>query len=197
MNRKAWSICMILMFLSSAAAAQFNPGIEAFYSNMTIFDAKNQNGGGGTLLFDLNSDIKALLRGTYTFYNDTRTVDLIEYDVTYFQMTGMFGLEYDPPVNFLSAYRLVWRNSLLLGYSRTGVTAENEKNRWEADDSGFAAALNTGMGYNYSQHLQLFVDVGWHHSFYRGILEDSNIFGVQVLAGVRCLLAGARTLEGY
>lgn len=66
-----------------------------------------------------------------------------------------------------------------------------------AEDSGFAMALNTGIGYNLTQHIQLFADAGWQHSFYQGDLNDSNISGFQVFAGVRYSLSGSKSLEDY
>jgi len=188
-------ICFI-MLISSAVKTEGSYVIEAFYANDTIIDAKNQNGGGVSLLYCINDRLKAILRGTYTSYYDTRVHNALEYDVTYSHMVLLAGIGYEPPIDLLERYRLTWRNSILLGYSKTEVKADAVK-EYSSSDSGIAIAVNTGLGYNLTQNVQFFAEAGLHNSFYYGDLEDAKIYGVQFFAGVCYSLSGTRSLGDY
>ncbi len=196
MSKKIWILFCVIIFFKSTAMAEGNLSFEAFYANVTIIDAKNQNGGGAGMLLDLNSQLKAVLRGAYTFHEEEKYYSGREYDVTYTHSTFLAGIMYEPPVDFLSKFRFKWRNSFLCGYSHTEVKAE-ELRDFSSDDSGPAMALNTGLSYVYSQSYQFFVEAGLHHSFYRYEMDDSMISGVQLLAGVRYSLSDSISLGDY
>ena len=181
---------MVLLY----SAAKANTGAEIYAANVNISDAKNQYGCGISIITDINRNIRAAARGIYTIYPDERSFMGSDYDVEYSYYTALLGVEYDPPVDFLSVRKLHWRNSVYCGYSHTEVKVKDLEDA-EADDSGIAFALNTGMGYDYTQHMQFFIEFGWHQSFYRDEFKDSKIYGGEVLAGVRFALFDIKRLE--
>ncbi len=192
MIQRIFFICCVVVL--SAINAMADVGAEIYGANVNIFDAESQLGGGGSLFVDINSDFKALARGTYTLFSDEKVTPTDIYVIDYSYYSILAGLEYEPEISLLSALRLHWRNSICFGFSRTGVDVEGQKSA-SAGDSGFAMAFNTGISFDVTRHFQVFLETGWHHSFYDGEFKDSRIYGVQVLAGARFAIFGSRGIE--
>ncbi len=191
MLKKIIISCCTALILSVATGA--DAAIEIFLSDVNIEDAKNQYGAGGSLAFNINADVRLLFRGSYTVSYGERTVWGTEYDLRFHHFTALAGMEYEPPFAFLSNNRLHWRNSILCGYSDTGIEVYNPVNS-SAGDSGFAIAFNTGMGFDCTQHIQVFAETGWHYSFYTGELRDYDISGIQFFTGVRYAFEGDKQI---
>jgi len=190
MLRRIIMLSFILFIFNQSASA--DTGVELFLANVNIQDAKTQYGGGCSVMTGIGQDLWILVRGTYTVYYDERTVWDTKYDITYSHFTCLAGIEYEPPVDTFVKYRLHWRNTVCMGFSSTEVEVDNGEKHSSAGDSGFAYAVNTGLGYDYSQLIQFFAEAGWHQSLYNGELNNSDIFGFQFFAGVRFAFSGNR-----
>lgn len=178
--------------LPTSSFANYYFDIYSAYVNAG--DAANQAGAGGALVIDITRDTKAMLRSTYTFNISDRTIAGTEYEATYTHFSSYAGIEFTPSIPFLESFRLKWRNTLLAGYSMTGVKVE-AGSQAESNDEGLSLSFLTGIGWEWKQHFTFFMDVGWHQSFYQNDFKNSRIYGIEAALGVRCALFPSRQIS--
>jgi len=128
----------------------------------------------------------------------------------------MGGIEILPPISILRKYRLFWRTSLLGGYSTSKIKynltfiPEFPYSRRNKESSGMALAVKTGILFDFTQHLSLFFDLGFHKSFYQessssalsvmlNTTDDkfgaNKVHGIMITGGVRVALFRNRDIE--
>lgn len=158
--------------------------IDLFPAYINAGDAKNQVGGGTALGIDVNHEIKAMYRLSCTFWPSSKKVAGVDVDANYFHLMNHLGFEYVPDIALLKQFGLEWRNSLFAGFSMTRVSLKTSPNA-DASDTGLSLLACTGLGYELTQHFSLFMDAGWHQSFYSSDFDKSKIYGIQGTFGVR------------
>jgi len=156
--------------------------IEPFAAYINAGDAKNQIGFGSNFGIDVADGFKIVYQSMYSLMKVKEEIASIPVTKDYSHMTQLLGIEYIPPIPFLSKMRLKWKNSLLTGYSSTKVKIDDSG---EAKDSGISALFLTGIEFDVSQHISPFIQAGWQHSFYFQDFKDSKIYGIQVIAGIK------------
>lgn len=176
-------MAVLFILTASPVPVMANYYIDLFPAFVNAGDAKNQFGAGLCLGIDLRPDIRALIRFTGTIRDSHTVISSIEYDSKYSHSMILAGLEYSPAIAFLDRFRLKWRNTLMAGVSRTDIAIDSSP-EIDADDSGLSVLIGTGLGYVITQHITLFLDGGWHQSFYSGDFSKSKIYGVQAGMGI-------------
>ncbi len=148
-------------------------------------DAETQYGFGGLLGLDFSRDISFVAKSLFT--EKSKKVDE---NITNRYIHNMFigGLGYGYRI---PAYRLVWRSSMLLGYSSTEIEVEG----YNQNDDGFCFEIATGIQWNATQHISPFIDVGYHQSYYVNELKDASIRGFQTMLGIRIHVFRVKTVD--
>ncbi len=187
---KAKFICMLL-FLSIAGSASARVAIEAAGAYTGAGDAENQLGGSAGIVLDMSDSFAAFLRTGYTtateYSNDPR-------ETVYGFVPTVLGVEYRQAVMNMPLY---WTVAGGAGISYIYVNrpkhygsyidfSESETLR----DYGIGVAAWAGMLYDATQRISLFVQAGYHYSYFQGDFSDYDVQGFQVLAGVRLNVIG-------
>lgn len=165
--------------------------VEGYGAYIGTKSAEWQYGGGGTLGFGLDENFGVLYRGMYTIYTATASSSNPQ-EESHSHMMHMAGLEYLLPLDMI---RCEWRSSIMMGFSMTTLSyAPTSGVEEEKMDMGPALAFWTGIQFNATQHLSPFVDIGFHTSFYTQSLEEKQILGLHIMAGVRFYIGGNRRI---
>ncbi len=181
----------VLLFLSIAGSASARISIDAAGAYTGAGDAENQMGGATGVVVNMSEEFAAFLRTGYTTAtknsNDPR-------ETVYGFVPTIIGIEYRQPVMNMPLY---WTLSGGAGLSYIYVNrpkhygsyidfSESETLR----DYGIGVAAWAGMLYDATQRISLFVQAGYHYSYFQGDFSDYDVQGVQVLAGVRLNVIG-------
>ena len=178
---------IILLLVGTASQSFASFYVDIMGAMVNADDADNQLGFGLGLGYVLNKDIDLYLRSTYTLSSDhANTPNEIDYN----HMTAMAGAAYMPRFSFLERFRLSWKNTFLVGYSRTKV--EMKATGDDIVGQGFSLGFLTGLQYDITQIISPFFDVGYHKSFYGGEAEDLSVHGFQFDLGVRFYFGHSR-----
>lgn len=184
-------ILLIIIGFSSASFANFYADLMGVM--ITGDDVDNQAGFGLGFGYALNQNIDLCLRGTYSMSTDHAN---LPNEINYEHITLMAGAAYIPNLSFLDRFRLSWKNTLLLGYSRSEVN--NKLIYKDISCQGFAFAVLTGIQYSATQIISPFFDIGYHKSFYNGQLNELSVHGFQFDLGVRFYFGHSRKYDtGY
>ncbi len=155
-------------------------------------DAETQYGYGFLLGIDIAKDFSFIAKGIMTEISENVN-DPDESNYSHDMFMGGMGYGYTIP-----AYRLVWRSSLLIGYSSTDIEERVSYVKSSANDSGICFEITTGIQWNATQHVAPFLDIGYHKSYYTSKLQDASIGGFQAMLGFRFYLFDVMSIdEGY
>jgi hypothetical protein len=183
-------ISFVLLFSATAMASMF---IDSYATFLGAGDAKYQYGGGAALGFTLNDRFNILYRGMYTLYNKNAT-NFNPIKKEYNHMMHILGAEY---VYHIDRFHLDWRSSLMAGFSKTTMDQVPRGGGLSTnlDDMGVAIALWTGIQFNATQNIAPFFDFGFHKSFFTSSLSHKNIWGINMMAGIRFYLGSHRNID--
>lgn len=189
------------MVTFAASSASSNIFFDVYYLYNNTGYAKTQAAPGvnsfapGFLLgVNLTRDVSIIGRGYKSSTVENANKDN-EKKYSYTMFAG--GVEYNHPiVPGTFDFGLGWRTSLLFGSSRTEIEGRDPVTtaKINREDSGMAIQITTGLQANLTPNIALFVDVGYHKSFYIGDLEKKNIGGYQAMAGVRLYLFNIKSI---
>lgn len=187
-----------LLFIFLIIVGTVSQSFASFYIDLmgamvNADDLENQTGFGLGLGYGLNDELDLYFRSTLTQASENANlVNEINYDHT----TVMGGVVYSPYLPVLERFRVSWKNTLLVGYSMSGV--EFKATGDEENDSGVAAAFWTGLQFDATQMISPFFEMGYHKSFYENKMEDASVQGLQFALGVRFYLTNTKKYsEGY
>ncbi len=182
---------LILTFTSASYAIGniYIDGIGAFTQTM---DAKNQFGGGGSLLYQVDDSFNIFVKNIYTFRKIAARTDIGE---SYFKKYDYFlstaGVEYLFNIN---KWPLFWKNAAGIGIGKASIRKNYDsiKRKYlvDEDDTGLALAVWTGLLYVFTQNISAYADVGFHKTYFSDELKNNDIMGFQALVGVRITVWG-------
>lgn len=200
--KKLFVATIILLSVSTPVFADYF--IDAYGVYAGLGKKANLLGGGGAAGINIIDKFSMVYRGMYAVASKkSRYLE----DKKFNHMMQMAGFEY---VVTIPVVRIGWRNSFMVGYSRTrvdvrdyetnvmvsiiaassGLTSEalldnNVFKIWRQRDRGFAIGYWTGLQFDILPYFAPFIDVGLHKSIYHNDLEGKNIFGLHLMFGVR------------
>lgn len=190
MKRLLFTLLIILGF-SSVSFANFY--VDLMGAMIYADDADKQTGFGLGFGYVLTKEIDFYLRGTYSMSTDHANRPN---EINYEHITAMVGAAYIPDLSFLERFRLSWKNTLLLGYSRSEV--DKKLTGEDISCQGFAFAFLTGLQYDVTQIISPFFDIGYHKSFYKGQANELSVHGFQFDLGVRFYFGHSKKYDaGY
>jgi hypothetical protein len=182
--------CIVAVFLvvpSQNALANIYADFIGVYNDTG--DAEAQYGFGFLAGVGISKDVSFIARGVMTSLSENvNDPD----EAKYSHKMYMGGVEYGYSI---PAYRLVWRSSLLLGYSMTDVEERVNYVKSKTDDSGVCFEITTGIQWNATQHVAPFIDIGYHQSYYTGNLQDASIGGFQAMLGIRLYIFNVKSID--
>lgn len=183
-------VASLLILPSRDSLSNVYTDLMGVYNNAG--DAKTQYGYGFLLGVDFDKDFSFLIKGIITSLSENNN-DPNEGKYSHMMLLGGIGYGYTVP-----AYRLMWRSSLLFGYSSTDVEKSENYVKNSNNDDGVSFEITTGIQWNATQHLAPFFDIGYHRSYYIGGLQDASISGFQAMLGLRFYLFNVKRIdEGY
>jgi len=192
------------------------------YMNVDLYGActgvhgeKYQFGGGGALGFSVIGNLSFLYRGMYTLASSKKWF----FDTKHYNyLLQLAGIEH---VLSLPSVHIGWRNSIMAGYSQVRLDTVDKRyvalkalilNAISAPsvqfmslrdvrklrNSGLAIAYWTGFQFDLIRYIAPFVDIGIHTSLYTRDLNNKNIYGLNIMFGVRVSIGRKSSLEeGY
>jgi hypothetical protein len=198
-------LSIVIVFIAvSMAQAKMHVEFPAF-SYIGTAVGHVQTGANLGLAYNITPDVDFLFRSSYNILTRNRGADDEE---KYSYAFGIAGLQYKLDLNRFGISQLIWTASLGAGYCM--ITAEYERLSKLKDagadvepkvtDMGPVAAIYTGVIYLVSQHISLFLDVGYHRVIYTlGDYEDKTIHGGHLVFGVRFTFFGKNRdiFDGY
>jgi hypothetical protein len=213
--KKIFFVCILLISLSIPSMAYMN--VDLYGAGIGVNGEKYQFGGGGALGFSVIGNLSILYRGMYTLASSNKWF----FDAKYYNyLLQLAGIEHVLSIPYV---HIGWRNSIMAGYSQvrldtvdkeyvalkalifyTSVPAvrfvsvrEVRKPR-KLRNTGFAMAYWTGFQFELIRYMTPFIDIGIHKSFYRRDLNNKNIYGLNIMFGVRVSIGRKSSLEeGY
>ncbi len=181
-----------MLFCGTGAFAIGNIYIDGMGAFTQASDAKNQFGGGGSLLYQVSDDFNFFIKNIFNQRKiENETVTGESYYDKYRYFMHLAGLEYLYNINKLP---LFWKSSLGIGAGsatiQTDFNSISRKYLVDKDDTGLCIAFWTGAMYVFTQSISVYMDIGFHKTFFFDELKDESIIGFQAILGVRFTLWG-------
>jgi hypothetical protein len=198
--KKTVRTSLLLLLLLVPAASHARACAELFGAFVGAGDAGNQLGAGLGVAADITGNLNVIFRGSYSAARENGGEPS---EVLHGLVLALAGIEYLAPV---AGGPFFWITGLAGGGSyiyreqpvKHGAFTDFS-NTQTVDDIGPAAAAWTGVLYQASQRVSLFLEAGYHMSLFFTDYEDEKIRGVTVLAGARFTISGSNRsiYDGY
>ncbi len=183
---------LFLLLLAASSYAAGNIYVDGMGAFTQTTDLKNEFGGGGALLYQVSDDFNFFIKNIFNKRKiEAKTATDEKYYQKYSYYMSTAGIEY---LYNIKKIPLFWKNALGIGAGTASIKKDfdkvSSKYLTTKDDTGLCTAVWTGMMYVFTQSISVFVDVGYHKTFYFDELKNAKIMGVQVLVGARLTVWG-------
>jgi hypothetical protein len=188
--KRLFVILWLLIFSTGSFAIGniYLDGLGAFTQTM---DAKNEFGGGGTILYQISDDFNFFIKN---IFNQRKIADDTlagrKYNKYNYNMS-IAGVEYLYNINKMP---LFWKNAIGMGAGSVNIQTDydpaNMKYINDKSDTGLCVALWTGVMYVFTQSISAYMDIGFHKTYLFNDLKDEKIMGLQIVIGARFTVWG-------